>query len=114
MFGSVRVPFFLSLPGVQTLNMSSNSLKLLPAAVNNLTKLKTLRLDSNKIEVRVLCAPSVPLCRVGVHGAPFYAADLFLTALGDAPTPKHSPRVALKSTQKDACARRIYWSKMTL
>lgn len=37
----------------QTLNMSSNSLKLLPSAINTLTKLKTLRLDANKLEVRV-------------------------------------------------------------
>lgn len=32
--------------------MSSNSLKLLPAAMSTLTKLKTLRLDANKLEVR--------------------------------------------------------------
>lgn len=40
---------------LQTLNMSSNSLKLLPAAIATLTKLKTLRLDANRLEVRFNC-----------------------------------------------------------
>lgn len=42
------------------LNMSSNSLKLLPAAMGVFTKLKTLRVDGNRLEV-VADVPTVVL-----------------------------------------------------
>lgn len=35
----------------KSLNLATNVLTLLPAAISSLTKLKTLRLDSNKLEV---------------------------------------------------------------
>lgn len=41
-----------ALSAFQALNMSSNSIKHLPAAMNSLVKLKTLRLDANRLEVR--------------------------------------------------------------